>query len=59
MQWKNIISTAGLLVVVSAIRMGKYPLFTTAAKREGLVKKIEAQNAPKKGAEYRGLDLRR
>ena len=59
MQWKNIIAAVGFLVVVSAVRMGKYPLFVQSDMREALVKKVEAQKNPKKeGQDYRGLQVR-
>ena len=43
MQWKNIIGAVGVLVVISAVRMGKYPLFVNSAQREAFIKKVEAQ----------------
>jgi len=60
MQWKNIIAAVGFLVVVSAVRMGKYPLFTQPdSMREALVKKVEAEKNPaREGQEYRGLSVR-
>ena len=60
MQWKNIISAVGFLVVVSAVRMGKYPLFRQPeSQRDALVKKVEAEKNPaREGQEYRGLQVR-
>ena len=58
MQWKNLIGAVGVLVVISAVRMGKYPLFVNSAQREAFVKKVEATNKPPEAKAYQGIQIR-
>ena len=61
MRVTNIIQALGLLVVISAVRLGKYPVFVDDAQRIAFAVKIKAQNdPPKKGkaAPYQGVGIR-
>ena len=62
MRVTNIIQALGVLVVISAVRLGRYPVFVTAKQRTQFAEKIKASNEPpKKGkaAPYQGVGIRR
>ena len=61
MRVTNIIQALGLLVVISAVRLGRYPVFVDAKQRTQFAEKIKASNEPpKKGksAPYQGVGIR-
>ena len=61
MRVTNIIQALGLLVVISAVRLGRYPVFVDDAQRIAFAVKIKASNdPPKKGkaAPYQGVGIR-